>query len=38
MLGIGGSVITWFGVRLPQVPAVTVYTPPTDSGPVPPAA
>ena len=38
MLGIGGSVITWFGVRLPQVPAVTVYTPPTDQGQVPPAS
>lgn len=38
MVGIGGSVITWFGVRLPQVPAMTVYTPPTDSGQVPPAA
>jgi len=41
MLGIGGSMITWFGIRLPQVPAVTVYTPPTDpggaSGQVPPA-
>ena len=36
MLGIGGSIVTWFGVRLPQVPAVTVYTPPTD--PAPPAA
>ena len=41
MLGIGGSVITWFGVRLPQVPAVTVYTPPTSptgSGELPPAS
>jgi hypothetical protein len=38
MVGIGGSMITWFGLRLPQVPAVTVYTPPTDSGQVPPAA
>jgi hypothetical protein len=41
MLGIGGSVITWFGVRLPQVPAVTVYTPPTPptgSGELPPAS
>ena len=38
MVGIGGSVITWFGVRLPQAPAVTVYIPPTDSGQVPPAA
>ena len=41
MVGIGGSVITWFGLRLPQVPAVTVYTPPSPpSGPeqVPPAS
>ena len=46
MLGIGGSVITWFGVRLPQVPAMTVYTPPSGpsagaggtSGEIPPAA
>jgi hypothetical protein len=38
MVGIGGSMVTWFGLRLPQVPAVTVYTPPTDSGQVPPAA
>jgi len=37
MLAIGGSVITWFGVRLPQAPAVTVYTPPTDSNQIPPA-
>jgi hypothetical protein len=38
MVGIGGSIITWFGLRIPQVPAVTVYTPPTDSGQVPPAS
>lgn len=42
MVGVGGSLITWFGIRLPQVPAMTVYTPPTDSGgasgEVPPAA
>jgi hypothetical protein len=38
MIGIGGSVITWFGVRLPQVPAMTVYSPPTDSNQVPPAS
>jgi Polymer-forming cytoskeletal len=38
MVGIGASVITWFGVRLPQAPAVTVYTPPTDSSQTPPAA
>jgi hypothetical protein len=37
MIGIGGSIITWFGIRLPQVPAVTVYTPPSDSSQVPPA-
>lgn len=38
MVGIGASVITWFGLRLPQVPAMTVYTPPTDTGQVPPAS
>jgi hypothetical protein len=41
MVGIGASVITWFGLRLPQVPAMTVYTPPTPpsgSGQVPPAS
>ena len=38
LVGIGGSVITWFGVRLPQAPAVTIYTPPTDTGQAPPAA
>jgi hypothetical protein len=38
MVGVGASVVTWFGVRLPQVPAVTVYTPPTDSSQVPPAS
>jgi hypothetical protein len=38
MVGVGGSVVTWFGIRMPQVPAMTVYTPPTDSGQVPPAS
>ena len=38
MVGIGASVITWFGVRLPQVPVMTVYTPPTDAGQAPPTA
>lgn len=41
MIGIGGSIITWFGVRLPQVPAMTVYSPPTPppgSSQVPPAS
>jgi hypothetical protein len=30
LVGIGGSVSTWFGVRMPQIPAVTLYTPPAD--------
>ncbi|HEX9389143.1 MAG TPA: polymer-forming cytoskeletal protein [Anaerolineales bacterium] len=41
MVGIGGAVTTWFGLRLPQVPAMTAYTPPTPpsgSGQVPPAS
>lgn len=38
MVGVGGSVMTWFGLRIPQAPAVTVYTPPPDSGQVPPAS
>ena len=38
LVGVGGSLITWFGVRLPQVPAVTAYTPPTDSSQLPPAS
>jgi cytoskeletal protein CcmA (bactofilin family) len=38
LIGIGASVITLFGVRPIQIPALTVYTPPTDSGQVPPAA
>lgn len=40
MVGIGGSVITWFGLRPPQIPAMTVYTPPappSDSEQMPPA-
>lgn len=40
-IGIGGSIITWFGIQTPQIPAVTLYTPPTappGSGQVPPAA
>ena len=38
MMGIGGTVMTWFGARQPQVPAMTVYNPPTDPGQLPPAA
>jgi len=38
MMGIGGTVMTWFGARQPQVPAMTVYNPPTDPGQAPPAS
>jgi hypothetical protein len=38
MVGIGASVMTLFGARPIQVPALTVYTPPTDSSNLPPAA
>lgn len=38
LLAIGAVVITRFGTRSVQTPALTVYTPPSDSGPVPPAA
>jgi cytoskeletal protein CcmA (bactofilin family) len=38
MVGIGGAVMTWFGIRQPQIPAMTVYTPPTDAGQVPPTS
>ncbi|HLO33756.1 MAG TPA: hypothetical protein VK249_31700 [Anaerolineales bacterium] len=38
LLAVGGSVLIWFGARQVQVPAVTVYTPPADSGQIPPAA
>jgi len=37
-IGIGASVMTLFGTRPIQVPALTIYTPPTDSGPIPPAS
>lgn len=38
LLAIGAVVITRFGARPVQSPALTVYTPPTDSGPPPPAS
>jgi len=38
LLGIGGAMLTWFGSRTVQVPGVTVYAPPKDSGQVPPAS
>jgi len=38
LLGIGGAMLTWFGSRTIGMPAVTIYTPPTDSGQIPPAS
>jgi acetyltransferase-like isoleucine patch superfamily enzyme len=38
LLGIGGAVLTWSGSRTVQVPGMTVYSPPTDSGQIPPAS
>ena len=38
LLAIGSVVITRFGSRTVQSSAVTVYTPPTDSSPIPPAS
>jgi hypothetical protein len=39
LMGIGASVMTLFGTRPVQVPALTVYNPPTPPpGPVPPAS
>ncbi len=38
LLAIGAVVITRFGARPVQTPALTVYTPPTDPGPPPPAS
>jgi cytoskeletal protein CcmA (bactofilin family) len=38
LLGIGGTLLTWFGSRAVQIPGVTVYTPPKDSGQIPPAS
>jgi hypothetical protein len=42
MIGIGGAVMTWFGARPPQVPAMPAFAPPADSSTgseqLPPAA
>jgi hypothetical protein len=38
LLAIGAVVVTRFGVRPIQGPGMTVYTPPANSGPVPPAS
>jgi cytoskeletal protein CcmA (bactofilin family) len=36
LVGIGATVITLFGTRPVQIPALSVYTPPTDAGQAPP--
>ncbi|HSB02622.1 MAG TPA: hypothetical protein VLG46_02535 [Anaerolineae bacterium] len=36
LVGVGASVITLFGTRPIQIPALTVYAPPTDAGQAPP--
>jgi hypothetical protein len=38
LMGIGGAVMSLFGTRLIPSPAMSVYTPPTDSEQVPPAS
>jgi cytoskeletal protein CcmA (bactofilin family) len=36
LVGVGATVITLFGTRPVQAPALSVYTPPTDAGQAPP--
>lgn len=36
LVGVGAAVITLFGTRNIQVPALNIYTPPTDAGQAPP--
>lgn len=38
LLGVGGAISTWFNLQPALRPAVTVYTPPTDSSQVPPTS
>lgn len=38
LLGVGGSISTWFNLQPSLKPGVTAYTPPTDPGQVPPAS
>lgn len=38
LLGVGGAISTWFNLQPALRPNVTVYTPPTDTGEVPPAS
>ena len=38
LLGIGGAISTWFNLKPALRPSVPTYTPPTDTGEVPPAS
>jgi len=38
LLGVGGAISTWFNLQPALRPNVTVYTPPTDPGEVPPVS
>ena len=38
LLGVGGAISTWFNLHPALRPGVTVYTPPTDTGEVPPVS
>ena len=38
LLGVGGAISTWFNLRPALRPEITVYTPPTDTGEVPPVS
>src|SRR5215211_6633407 len=38
LLGVGGAISTWFNLRPVLRPDVTVYTPPSDTGDVPPVS
>jgi hypothetical protein len=38
LLGVGGAISTWFNLKPALRPAVTAYTPPSDSSEVPPAS
>jgi len=38
LLGVGGAISTWFNLHPALRSAVTVYTPPTDTGEVPPVS
>jgi acetyltransferase-like isoleucine patch superfamily enzyme len=38
LLGVGGAISTWFNLQPALRPSVPVYTPPTDTGEIPPAS